>query len=260
MLGLFLELLLIRLIGTEIRIFSYLQNTVLVVCFMGLGMGCWTCRRPVFLGQILIPLLILLGLLVFTPISETSAMLSVLHDFVIWYPSFEKSSTETLMSVAMGLTLSLVVILLVWFAFVPIGRLLGRLLEDDPRTIWAYSLNLVGSLVGIWLFVLLSVSSTARGLVCRFALMIFLLGVGSWRANLSQFVLLAGIVGCAWWAGQEPGGLETIWSPYQKLTLLKAPAGSFGLYHVKVNNVVFQGIIDLRPETIQRDERMFRRR
>ena len=46
-LGLFLELLLIRWISTEIRIFAYLQNTVLVVCFLGLGMGCWDSRRAV---------------------------------------------------------------------------------------------------------------------------------------------------------------------------------------------------------------------
>ena len=37
--GLFLELLLIRWISTEIRIFAYLQNTVLVVCFLGPGDG-----------------------------------------------------------------------------------------------------------------------------------------------------------------------------------------------------------------------------
>ena len=45
--GLFLELLLIRWITTEIRIFAYLQNTVLVVCFLGLGMGCWDTKRAV---------------------------------------------------------------------------------------------------------------------------------------------------------------------------------------------------------------------
>ena len=48
-LALFLEMLLIRWIGTEIRIFAYLQNTVLVVCFLGLGMGCFTCRRSIAL-------------------------------------------------------------------------------------------------------------------------------------------------------------------------------------------------------------------
>src|SRR5437016_14529694 len=62
-LGLFLELLLIRWIGTEIRIFAYLQNTVLVVCFLGLGMGCLTCRRPVVIREMLWPLAALLVLL-----------------------------------------------------------------------------------------------------------------------------------------------------------------------------------------------------
>ena len=55
--GLFLELLLIRWVSTEIRIFAYLQNTVLVVCFLGLGMGCWDARRrPFALRDLLVPL------------------------------------------------------------------------------------------------------------------------------------------------------------------------------------------------------------
>ena len=62
-LGLFLELLLIRWIGTEVNIFAYLQNTILVVCFMGLGMGCMTCRQPILLRNCLAPLLILVLLL-----------------------------------------------------------------------------------------------------------------------------------------------------------------------------------------------------
>src|SRR6201995_4114823 len=66
-LGLFLELLLIRWVGTEIRIFAYLQNTVLVVCFLGLGMGCWDSRRPFVLRQMLVPLLALVALLALPP-------------------------------------------------------------------------------------------------------------------------------------------------------------------------------------------------
>src|SRR5271165_6397784 len=62
-LGLFLELLLIRWVGTEVRIFAYLQNTILVVCFLGLGMGCWTAREPFAPRQILIPLFVLVVLL-----------------------------------------------------------------------------------------------------------------------------------------------------------------------------------------------------
>src|SRR6476620_9472239 len=62
-LGLFLELLLIRWVSTEIRIFAYLQNTVLVVCFLGLGMGCWDTRRGFSLRDILMPLTVLTALL-----------------------------------------------------------------------------------------------------------------------------------------------------------------------------------------------------
>lgn len=46
-LGLYLELLIIRWIGTEIRIFAYLQNTVLVVCFLGLGLRFMSSRDPI---------------------------------------------------------------------------------------------------------------------------------------------------------------------------------------------------------------------
>src|SRR5512136_989185 len=55
-LGLFLEMLLIRWVGTEVRIFAYLQNTILVVCFLGLGLGCFTCRKPVDLRPTLLSL------------------------------------------------------------------------------------------------------------------------------------------------------------------------------------------------------------
>src|SRR6188768_3873847 len=65
--GLFLELLLIRWVSTEIRIFAYLQNTVLVVCFLGLGMGCWDSRKPFALRDMLIPLGVLVTLLALPP-------------------------------------------------------------------------------------------------------------------------------------------------------------------------------------------------
>src|SRR5574339_16107 len=62
-LGLFLETLFIRWIGTEIRIFAYLQNTILVVCFLGLGLGMFTSSKPIKIKQSLLPLAFLLLLL-----------------------------------------------------------------------------------------------------------------------------------------------------------------------------------------------------
>src|SRR6476469_8575762 len=84
---LFLELLLIRWIGTEVRIFAYLQNTVLIVCFLGLGMGCFTSHKPARIRNILLPLAIF-TLLLAIPLTHAilaniTSLLSVLDDLLI---------------------------------------------------------------------------------------------------------------------------------------------------------------------------------
>ena len=88
-LGLYLELMLIRWIGTEIRIFAYLQNTVLVVCFMGLGLGLFTSTKPITLRQILIPLGVLILLMAIPAtrsyLHKISYLLSVFQDLIIWF-------------------------------------------------------------------------------------------------------------------------------------------------------------------------------
>ncbi len=43
---LYIEIMLIRWIGTEVRIFAYFQNLALIACFLGFGLGCyWSKRR-----------------------------------------------------------------------------------------------------------------------------------------------------------------------------------------------------------------------
>ena len=83
---LFLELLLIRWVSTEIRNFAYLQNTILVVCFLGLGMGCWDSqRRPFALRDVLMPLAVLVFLLALPTtrlaLGEISSLLNAFEDF-----------------------------------------------------------------------------------------------------------------------------------------------------------------------------------
>ncbi len=64
--GLFLELLLIRWVSSEIRVFAYFKNFVLIACFLGFGLGCYLCRRRVSVLPILVPLLTLV-LLIYVP-------------------------------------------------------------------------------------------------------------------------------------------------------------------------------------------------
>src|SRR5579859_575067 len=43
--SLYLEVLLIRWIGTEVRVFAYFQNLALIACFLGFGLGCYQSAR-----------------------------------------------------------------------------------------------------------------------------------------------------------------------------------------------------------------------
>lgn len=263
-LGLFLEMLLIRWIGTEIRIFAYLQNTVLVICFLGLGLGCFTSHKPIIMRDMLLPLFVLTLFLAIpitrTGLGKTSQLLSVLGDLVIWHFTVTTGFWQTISYVLLGLAVTYLLMVLLLDIFVPIGRILGRLMDEHPRIIWAYSVNVAGSLLGTWLFVLLSIwyqPPLTWFLVLGGLILFFLSRSGrGWKLN---YALLAAIIVLAYFAGVEPGSLEVVWSPYQKLVLKKAEKQGLwpGDYLVTVNNTGYQAMIDLSPTKVQPDPQRF---
>lgn len=252
-LGLFLEMLLIRWIGTEIRIFAYLQNTILVMCFLGLGLGCFTCRQPIILRQMLIPLAFLV-LLMAIPMSRgalgsISELLGVLGDPALgWAYVTDTNLWTSVQYVALGLGMTYVLLIMILGIFVPIGRVLGRLMDDHPNTIWAYSVNVAGSLLGIWLFVLLSLlyQPPFTWFVVLAVLTFFFLN-RTGRDRKTSLALLIGIVALSWFAGRVPGSLHVVWSPYQKLVVIEPDRekGGLGEYMVTVNNIGYQTMLDL---------------
>ena len=68
LLSLFTEMLMIRWVSSDVRIFAYFKNFVLVACFLGFGLGCYLCRRRVQLTALVAPLL-LLTIILKAPIS-----------------------------------------------------------------------------------------------------------------------------------------------------------------------------------------------
>lgn len=263
-LGLFLEMLLIRWIGTEVRIFAYLQNTILVVCFLGLGLGCFTSRQPINMRQALMPLLVIV-LLLAIPVTRgglgrISDMLSILGDLVIWNFAVKTSIWNTILNLGIGLALTFLLMILILDIFIPIGRILGRLMDDHPHTIWAYSVNVAGSLVGVWLFVLLSFfyqPPVVWFLIFGGLVLFFLPKIG--RERLLSLAMLAGIIILGWFAGQEWGSLDVVWSPYQKLVVTKVTSHKkeVGEYLVTVNNTGYQAMVDLRAANIQAQPQLF---
>ena len=256
-LGLFLEMLLIRWISTEIRIFAYLQNTVLVVCFLGLGLGCFTSKKPIIMRNMLVPLFFLV-LLLAIPITRNalgsiSSLLGSLGDFVIWDNVISKGFWGTLFYVTLGLTVTFLLMILIIDIFIPIGRLLGRLMDSHPRIIWAYSVNIAGSLLGTWLFVLLSIfyQPPVIWLLVMGVFLVFFLGGFSAKGKIN-LALLIGIIILSYFAGKD-SSLEVLWSPYQKLVLKESDPREEGLgkYMLTVNNTGYQAMLDLSDRHTQ---------
>ncbi len=259
-LGLFLELTLIRWVTTEIRIFAYLQNTILVVCFLGLGMGALTSRRSTDLKPGLVRLAILIALLTVPPvqgaISTATARMSLVGGQVVWETGPADTMGEALIWVVLGLLATAILMFLVFHTFVPIGRILGRALDDHPRPILAYSVNIAGSLVGTLMALLAGFLRTPP------IVWIGLIAMLTWpflssarRQRRIEKGLLAIMLLVAGFATYEPGAIEVTWSPYQKLSLW--PGGKFGSFPgdliVDVNGAGYQGLTDLRSDRIQTD-------
>lgn len=261
-LGLFLETLFIRWIGTEIRIFAYLQNTILVVCFIGLGIGMFTSGRQIALKQTLIPITIFLLLMALPPtrfaLSATSEMLSTLGDSMLWNPIQTDNPAQEILFLAIGLGLTYGVMVLIVDIFVPMGRMLGRLMNLHPSPIRAYSINIAGSILGTWIFVLFGYwyqPPFMWFLVAATILSAFIFwSHGDRRMN---FALLGSVVVLSWFASQIPDVLKVVWSPYQKLVVRQSEANWVGDYQVDVNNAGYQAIIDLSDARVSAEPNRF---
>jgi spermidine synthase len=252
-LGLFLETLFIRWIGTEIRIFAYLQNTILVACFLGLGLGMFTSSQPIEMKRSLTPLLVLVALIAIpatrVALGHISEMLNSLGELEIWYGLIASDLRSRIVFLIIGLVLTYSMMILMVDIFIQPGRILGRLMNINPNPIWAYSVNIVGSIFGTWLFVLLSFfyqPPFVWFLIAGILLLIFVLW--SNRDQKLNLALLALIVVLSWFAGRVPGALQVVWSPYQKLVVQKEQPNEglqVGEYVITVNNIGYQGILDL---------------
>jgi hypothetical protein len=142
LLTLFLEMMMIRWVSSEVRIFAYFKNFVLVACFLGFGLGCYLCRRRIQLLAMIAPLL-LLTLILKTPISPLRRTMSALPQLLgggvevhVWgVPAMPPSWTGMLLAMAVVVPLFAVIAT----TFIPFGQLVGWYLENAPNGVAAYS-------------------------------------------------------------------------------------------------------------------------
>jgi spermidine synthase len=251
--GLFFELLMIRWISSEIPIFAYLKNFVLIACFLGFGLGCYLCRRRVNLIAGLLPLLAV-TLLIKAPWADLRWMITSLHAFVGALAEVETWGLPNLPRTWyawQGLVTTLAVVVplfaLVAFIFIPLGQLVGWYLERACRGISGYTVNILASLAGILLFTVLAFLSQPPPVwlaVAGVLLVALLWRVPRLRATAA--IGMALIAGMATWSADSD--FTIYWSPYQKLAIRPLELnGELYSYELSTNDSWYQQIFNLSP-------------
>lgn len=260
MLSLFLEMLMIRWVSSEIRIFAYFKNFVLVACFLGFGLGCYLCRRRVQLWAIITPLL-LLTLILKTPISPLRRTMAALPQLLGAGVEVHVWGVPALPASWSGMFLALIAVVplfaVIATAFIPFGQLVGWYLENAPRGVSAYSVNVLASLAGIGTFTLLCflhqppwVWFVVAGIM---ALLMF------WKQPPVRKAFAASFIACACLlAIPDQRHATTYWSPYQKLTLRPLVSnGKIEAYYLMTNDTWYQKVLNLSPQFVQAHPELF---
>ncbi len=264
-LTLFLELLMIRWVSSEVRIFAYFKNFVLVACFLGFGVGCYMSRRSANLLALVTPLVTVAALIKW-PSDALRTLITRLPDYIgafstvaMWNAPPMAHNLAAVSELGAAAAISVALFALVAFVFVPLGQFVGWYLENTDRGTRGYSVNVLGSLAGIGLFTLLSFldQPPAWWFVAAGLMLVALV----WRNPLVRWTSAGAFGLCALLATLGPGGgSTTYWSPYQKLTITpKMRRGTDELisYTLNTNGTWYQHIINLSPDFVARHPMLF---
>ncbi len=252
--ALYAELMLIRWIGTEIRIFAFFQNLGLIACFLGFGLGCYRAEEKIdLLGSM--KALTVLAVLASLPfriwrnlLMGISDLLAMSPDASLFGSGLNIFGADRIAGFVLACSVVSIFIILLTVVMVPFGQLVAKQMNSSENVIRAYSINLFGSIVGIWLMAgisFLRMPPTAWfALLFIFALLCQPVGKKLFLGVLALMLVTIGFL----YVGNRTGH-ETLWSPYQKLTVIKAADQN---YEVEVNNSVYMTIGNVTPEYLSK--------
>lgn len=220
---LFVELFLIRWIPANVIYFGFFTNLILIGSFLGIGLGIILGRRNV--GPRLAPFPLLFFVVV-KIISAAQLNVTMSGGDGMLIGSTPHNSIET------NLLLVGVVFALVVAVMAALTLPLGWLLRSMPP-LRAYAIDIVGSLAGITAFTALSFLGVGPvGWTLVVVALVSLLALGRGLTAYSA-VSAAALIACVWVVGTS----TDIWSPYQRLTLLKGQ----GQATILANGIAHQG-------------------
>lgn len=215
--SLFFELLVIRWLSSEIRIFAYFKNIPLMAALFGMGLGLALSNSKKDLSW-MFPV----GMLVLSVLISFADPLHLVHvtcinpaeHYLIGTNTDAFTGDASFMDKAMLVVPGLFVLVAVFYimvaTFMSIGQKLGQLF-DSFKPLVAYSINVGASFLGIALFTLMSFLSLKPEI---WLLTGVLMSLWFWR-KLWQAGLLIACVAVAF-ATSQP---DVLWSPYYRVSL-----------------------------------------
>jgi spermidine synthase len=212
--GLYFEMLVVRWLAAEVRLFSYFKNLTMMAAFMGLGIGFALVRRGTDYRPWFAPLLALYVPLVLGMSAVTGFKNIILPQGgeAVWRTVDLPPVVSAVMFAAILTIFFIFTILL----FLPLGQLTGRLMVGLPP-LYAYIANILGSLAGLWVFSAVSYLNAPPWTWFAVGLLVLLWFLrGSRRALAGSLACAAAIVLLL----VVTQGRSTIWSPYYRLDLL----------------------------------------
>lgn len=261
--ALFFEVLVIRWLSTEIRIFGYFKNLILMGAFVGLGLGCASAGRvraddstkPVGAVAEYFPylLLVLTGLIAGAPyIGLNHINFVVQTDVFFWLQ--QADIVTSIGQLVTNIAWVIVLFLLVVSVFDSLGQRLGEELARQ-ESLNAYSVNLGGSAAGVLVYNVLAFMKTSPGVW-------LLVGIASvlpfYRKPPQLIALLISVVIAFWSVG------DSQWSPYYCITtkpyMTRSDKPGSAEYRIgtaiDVNHVTFQRTIDMSPTFVEQHQEL----
>jgi hypothetical protein len=258
-LSLFMELVLIRWVASELRIFAFYKNFALIGAFLGLGLGFELYRNKKstrlfnrsFLALIFLAVLLVL-ILGRTGISDYVLANRADTQEYIWAGYLESTTITKLLEVAFYIIL-FAIFSLIAVVHIPIGVLVAAKFQGF-MPLQGYTINILGSLVGILLYTLISFLRWPpatwfflSGIVAYYFLLPASRRIRVVNGGLVLLPILLTLV-------KPVNAEQTLWSPYYRIDLnpvySKNTKDLLLGYELSVNQAWHQRMWNLDPEFV----------
>ena len=230
---LFLELACIRWFGSTVVFLTFFTNLVLMACFLGMSVGCLAASRKSDLVNGVIPLLFVSVVLANATLVAYNQIGRLTIDVgrqtraqEIFFGTEVRPADPSQFVVPVEAVAGLFFVLIA-LLFVGLGQEMGRCFNAIPDRVAAYTINVLGSLVGIVAFGAASWLRTPPLVWFAVAVGLVLMVVTTRRTlqTATAAAVVVALFGSSFGPGLlqrtpaagHAGAVKTVWSPYYKI-------------------------------------------